>query len=78
VKGDMKILLPTDETYKRWEIEDNMVKSWLIKSLDNSLVGSFINCSTAREVWEALAMTFFDGNDSSQYYDLRRKIYNLR
>jgi hypothetical protein len=35
VKGDNKIPLPTDETYKRGEIEDNMVKSWMIKSLDN-------------------------------------------
>jgi gag-polypeptide of LTR copia-type len=78
VKGDQKIPSTTDVAYKRWEIEDNIVKSWLIKSLDNLLVGSFINCSTAREVWEALAMTFFDGNDSAQYYDLRRKTYNLR
>jgi hypothetical protein len=55
-----------------------MVKSWLIKSLNNSLVGSFINCSTAREVWEAFATTFFDGNDSAQYHNRRCKTYNLR
>lgn len=64
--------------YKRWKTDDVVVKSWLINSLDESLIGDFIRYPTAKEVWDTLASTFFDGDDYIQFYELRRKVGQLK
>jgi hypothetical protein len=55
-----------------------MVKDLILNSLDYSLVGNFYRYSTTNEVLNALTITFFDGCDSSQIYDLQQKIYQLK
>ena len=78
VKGDRSAPLPTAVDYEQWKMQDSMVKGLLLNSLDPSLIGNFHRYSTAREVWDALATTFFDGGDSSQIYDLQQKVNQLK
>ena len=59
-------------------MQDSMVKGLILNSLDSSLIGNFHRYPTAREVWDALATTFFDGGDSSQIYDLQQKVNQLK
>jgi hypothetical protein len=59
-------------------MQDSMIKGLILNSLDYSLMGNFHRYSTAKEVWDALAITFFDGCDSSQIYDLQHKVYQLK
>ncbi|KAI5327718.1 hypothetical protein L3X38_027114 [Prunus dulcis] len=47
---------------------------WLINSLEQSLIGNFIRFPTAKAVWDAIATTYYDGTDTSQVYDLRRRV----
>jgi gag-polypeptide of LTR copia-type len=40
----------TDPMFKRWDIEDTIVKGWICNSLDKSLYGKFLRYPTAKEV----------------------------
>ncbi|KAJ8639112.1 hypothetical protein MRB53_015806 [Persea americana] len=46
--------------------------------MDSSLIGNFIRFPTAKLVWDAIATTYFDGSDTSQVYDLRRRVTRLK
>ncbi|WVZ03529.1 hypothetical protein V8G54_024335 [Vigna mungo] len=63
----------TDSAFGKWRTENAIVKGWLINSMDSALVGNFIRFPTTKEVWDAIGMTYFDGSDTLQVYDLRRK-----
>jgi hypothetical protein len=42
--------------------------------MDPSLIGNFMRFPTAKMVWDSIATTYFDGSDTSQVYDLRRRV----
>jgi gag-polypeptide of LTR copia-type len=58
----------------RWDIEDTVVKGWICNSLDKNLYGKFLRYPTTKEVWEAIATTFYDGSDAAHVYDLNKKM----
>jgi hypothetical protein len=68
----------TDPAFKKWRTDNAIVKGWLINSMDPTLIGNFIWFPTAKSVWDAIATTYFDGSDTSQVYELRRRITQLR
>ena len=55
-----------------------MVKGWLINSMDHSLVVNFIRYPTAKPVWDFVATTYFDGTDTSQVYELKRRVSQMK
>ena len=46
--------------------------------MESSLISNFIRYSTAQQVWDTMAITFFDGSDTSQVYDLKRRVARTR
>ena len=46
--------------------------------MDLSLISNFIRYPTTQHVWDAVAITFFDGSDTSQVYDLKRRVTRTR
>ncbi|KAJ0075639.1 hypothetical protein Patl1_34871 [Pistacia atlantica] len=46
--------------------------------MDPTLIGNFIRCPTAKGVWDSIAITFFDGSDTSQVYDLEKYYMELQ
>ena len=46
--------------------------------MDSSLVSMFIRYPTTTEVWDAIAVTFFDGSDTAQVYELQWRVSRLR
>lgn len=67
-----------DPSYHKWCTYNAIIKGWLINSMDSSLIGYFIRFPTAKVVWNSIAITYFDGNDTSQVYDLRRCVTQMR
>ena len=59
-------------------MDDAVVKGWLINSLDPKLQNTFIRYPTAKEVWDAIATTFYDGNDKAQVYNLNKRVTRLK
>lgn len=78
INGDLPQPPQTDPTFRRWRTDNAIVKGWLINSMDTSLISNFIRFSTAKLVWDAIATTYFDGSDTSQVYDLRRRVSRLK
>jgi hypothetical protein len=46
--------------------------------MDQNLVSNFIRFSTAKQVWDSIAITYFDGSDTSQVYSLKRQVNNMK
>ncbi|XP_068328190.1 uncharacterized protein [Pyrus communis] len=64
--------------YETWETRNAIVKGWLINSMELAIMGFFIHLRIAKEVWEEVARTYYDGSDISQIYELNVKSFRLR
>uniref|UniRef100_A0A2N9FJS7 Retrotransposon Copia-like N-terminal domain-containing protein n=1 Tax=Fagus sylvatica TaxID=28930 RepID=A0A2N9FJS7_FAGSY len=78
INGDLPQPPTTDPSFRKWRTDNAIVKGWLINSMDSSLIGNFIRFPTAKMVWDSIATTYFDGSDTSQVYDLRRRVMQLK
>ncbi|KAF5464122.1 hypothetical protein F2P56_014227 [Juglans regia] len=78
INGDYPPPPENDSSFRKWRTENAMVKGWLINSMDYSLVVNFIRYPTAKQVWDTAAITYFDGTDTSQVYDLKRRISRMK
>ena len=78
INGDLPQPPLTDPVFRRWRTDNAIVKGWLINSMEPSLISNFIRFPTAKLVWDAIATTYFDGSDTSQVYDLQRRVTRLK
>ncbi|XP_078154779.1 uncharacterized protein LOC144550675 [Carex rostrata] len=78
ITGNPSPPLPTDPLFQRWDMDDAVVKGWLINSLEPKLQNTFIRYPTAKEVWDTIATTFYDGNDKAQVYNLNKRVTRLK
>lgn len=78
INGDFPEPPKTDAAFRKWRTENAVVKGWLINSMDPKLVSNFVRFSTAKAVWDNIATTYFDGTDTSQVYDLKRRVAKLK
>ena len=59
-----------DPSFLKWRTDNAIVKGWLINSMDPTLIGNFIRFPIEKLVWDAIATTYFDGNDTYQVHEL--------
>lgn len=78
INGDIQQPPQTDPSFRKWRTDNAIVKGWLINSMEPSLIGNFIRFPTVKLVWDSIATTYFDGSDTSQVYDLRRRVTRLK
>ncbi|XP_020263632.1 uncharacterized protein LOC109839566 isoform X1 [Asparagus officinalis] len=67
-----------DPEFSKWEVDDVIVKGWLINSLEPRLQSKYIRHPTARDVWKALETTYYDGSDEVQVFSLNRRVTRLK
>ncbi|KAB5534687.1 hypothetical protein DKX38_017773 [Salix brachista] len=63
----------TSANYSKWIMEDAIVKGWLIGAMEANVMTLFIRLPTAKNVWDAVSKTYYEGADKSILYDLSRK-----
>ena len=68
----------SDPSFSTWVEENAMLMSWLLNSMTPVINASFLRLPTPHDIWDAVAQTYFTGNDASQIYELRRKAYGSR
>lgn len=68
----------TTEKYELWEQEDLIVFSWLIQNIEPILAGNLTEFATAKELWDALAITYSSGKDKLQTFNLHVKANELK
>ena len=78
INGEFPEPGPTDPTFRKWRTENAIVKGWLINSMDPSLISNFIRFPTAKSVWDSIATTYFDGTDTSQVFNLKKRVARMR
>ena len=74
INEDLPQPLEIDQFFQKWQTKNAIVKGWLINSMESSLVGNFIRFLTAKQVWDSIATTYFNGSNTSQVYDLQRSV----
>ncbi|XP_073265989.1 uncharacterized protein [Populus alba] len=78
INGDFPRPESAAPSFRRWRTENSVVKGWLIGSMNPSLVNNLIRFPTAKQVWDSIATTYFDGTDASQVYDLKRRVTRMK
>lgn len=78
INGDYPPSPQADPSFRKWRTNNVIVKGWLINSMNPTLIGNFILFPTTKSIWDAIAMTYFDGSDTSQVYELRRRVARLQ
>ncbi|KAL0297620.1 UNVERIFIED_CONTAM: hypothetical protein Sradi_6814100 [Sesamum radiatum] len=69
---------PTDGSYTKWYVENQKVKGWLLTAMSPEIMKRYIRLRTAREIWTALAKTFYDGIDESQLFALNQRAFSTK
>ncbi|CAL9011737.1 unnamed protein product, partial [Prunus brigantina] len=67
-----------DPQLGKWKIADAIVKSWMLRTMEPSLLNMFHTLPTAKEIWDAVNQMFYDGSDISQLYELRCEATRLK
>ena len=67
-KGGLVILmagLSNQPSFPSWDINNSMVMSWLIHSIEPSLVEIYLLYPTAKAIWDVVHIAYSDLEDSS-------------
>jgi hypothetical protein len=78
INADLPQPQQTDQTFRKWRTENTVVKGWLINSMNPKLVSNLIRFSIAKVVWDNIATTYFDGTNTSQVYELKKRVIRLK
>lgn len=76
VDGTIKIPELTSVDYKYWERCNNLVISWLIANLDETIAKSVLFMQTAREIWQDLDDRF-GYTSMAQVYSLEQQLLEI-
>uniref|UniRef100_A0A803R4K4 Retrotransposon Copia-like N-terminal domain-containing protein n=1 Tax=Cannabis sativa TaxID=3483 RepID=A0A803R4K4_CANSA len=60
-----------------WEVQDQLLVSWLLSSMTESLLTRMVGCNTARQIWNALEK-HFTLQVSSKILEFRTKLQKIR
>ena len=53
----------SDDGYKKWYVENQKVKRWLLMSINPQIMKRYLRLSIAKEIWSALSKAFYDESD---------------
>ncbi|KAI5339396.1 hypothetical protein L3X38_018668 [Prunus dulcis] len=67
-----------DPKFGKWKIADAVGKSWMLRTMEPSLLNMFHTLPTAKEIWDAVNQMFYDGSDISQLYEMRCQATRLK
>ena len=60
-----KPVLPKEAGYQTWFVENSIVMTWLINSMEPEISQGYILYNTAKEIWDAANLMYSNlGNDS--------------
>ena len=59
-----------DPNLESWIAKNQKVKSWLIDSMSPTLMQRFIRLPIAKDIWEAVSKTFYEGTNKTCIFEL--------
>ena len=67
----------TDPGFKAWNIDNMMVMSWLLNTMEAHISQNFLFHKIAKSLWEEVAKRYSDRDNSSEIFKLKTKLRNL-
>ncbi|RVW89138.1 Retrovirus-related Pol polyprotein from transposon RE1 [Vitis vinifera] len=60
----------TEPGFRKWKIENSMIMSWLINSMNNDIGENFLLFGTAKDIWDAAKETYSSSENTSELFRL--------
>ncbi|KAF5450286.1 hypothetical protein F2P56_030651 [Juglans regia] len=76
--GDAAKPNKTDEKFKVWNAENNMVMSWLINSMTNDIGENFLLYGTTKEIWDAAKEIYSNNENTSELFEVESVLHDFR
>ncbi|OAY30466.2 hypothetical protein MANES_14G029767v8 [Manihot esculenta] len=67
----------TDPAIYLWQTNDNIVRGWLIQTVEQKLRPNLLQHKTSKGLWDALKIIFNTGSNKLIIYELQSKAYKL-
>ncbi|XP_040368761.1 uncharacterized protein LOC121051022 [Rosa chinensis] len=64
--------------YEAWATDNEKVKSWLIDSMESSLMNRYIRLPPTKDIWEAVEKTFYDDSNETRIFELNKKCFEAK
>ncbi|RVW87882.1 Retrovirus-related Pol polyprotein from transposon RE1 [Vitis vinifera] len=62
----------TEPGFRKWKIENSMIMSWLINSMNNDIGENFLLFGTAKDIWDAAKETYSSSENTSELFRLNQ------
>lgn len=78
VTGDIPILATSDFSYSKWRIENALVMTWLLHSMQPSISSTYLFLRTVKDIWDDLADTYSEVCQIAQVYELQQHVWQVK
>ncbi|CAN1836103.1 hypothetical protein LINPERHAP1_LOCUS34642 [Linum perenne] len=68
----------SEASYQTWYENDNLVRSWLITSMQTNIGENYLLHQSAREVWDDAKETYSTIDNSAALFEVETRLYNLK
>ena len=72
--GDTKEPAANDANYPAWDVENLMVMTWLVNSMEEDISSHYMCYHTTNELWDNVNQMYYDLGNQSQVYELTLKL----
>lgn len=74
---DAKMPNSKESTFAKWEVENAMVMSRLLHSLQPNIANNYLFLPTTKVIWELVTKTYSKKGNKACMYDLHQKVSQL-
>ncbi|RVW87743.1 Retrovirus-related Pol polyprotein from transposon RE1 [Vitis vinifera] len=68
----------TELGFRKWKIENSMIMSWLINSMNNDIGENFLLSGTAKDIWDAAKETYSSSENTSELFQVESALHDFR
>ncbi|RVW85509.1 hypothetical protein CK203_044032 [Vitis vinifera] len=76
--GEAAMPETTEPGFRKWKIENNMIMSWLINSMNNDMGENFLLFGTAKDIWDAAKETYSSSENISELFQVESALHDFR
>ncbi|RVW92035.1 Retrovirus-related Pol polyprotein from transposon RE1 [Vitis vinifera] len=76
--GEAAMPETTEPGFRKWKIENNMIMSWLINSMNNDIGENFLLFGTAKDIWDATKETYSSSENTSELFQVESALHDFR
>ncbi|RVW34501.1 Retrovirus-related Pol polyprotein from transposon RE1 [Vitis vinifera] len=75
--GEAAMPETTEPGFRKWKIENSMIMSWLINSMNNDIGEIFLLFKTAKDIWDAAKETYSSSENTSELFQVESTLHDF-